>query len=235
MKWAGLLLGLWMGAAGAAPTPAVAPEPGQAPESGGVLRDETFGVRTTQFGLERRVEMYQWRRTAEGFEPVWNSAPIASDDFPPGYRNPAGLPIASERWWADDATLAGRPIDREVLATLGRWLEFRPGFTRLPANLAAAFQPEGYGLGSSENPLRPGIGDVRIRWRELVLPELAGSVELRDGVWRLTPQVARQAVPAEPVVVIAPSATGFLRERWAWLLGVLALVTVAGLVLRRRD
>lgn len=237
MKWAGLLLGLWMGAAAvAAPVPGVVLDIEQAPEPGGVLADRDFGVRSGQFGLERRVEMYQWRRAAEGYRPVWNGAPIDSSGFPPEYRNPPALPIESERWWADKATLAGRPIHREVLATLGRWDEFRPDFARLPANLAAAFQPEGNGLGSSENPLEPAIGDVRIRWRELVLPELEGRIELREGTWRLTPQSAGQALAPEPVVVITPSDTRLLRDRWSWLVGGFALVIVAGVVLRgRRD
>jgi hypothetical protein len=236
MKWAGLLLGLWMGTAAlAAPAPGVVPDVEQTPEPGSALRDQDFGVRSRQFGLERRVEMYQWRRTDEGFRPVWNSAPIDSSGFPPEYRNSPKLPIESRRWWADDATLADRPIHREVLATLGRWVEFRPDFARLPANLAAAFQPEGNGLGSSENPLEPAIGDVRIRWRELVLPELEGRIELREGVWRLTPAVAAHAVaPAEPVVVIDPPDTRLLRDRWSWLVGGLAFVVVAGVVLRGR-
>lgn len=235
MKWAGLVLGLWMGAAVAAPAPGGAPEIEQAPEPGAMLADRDFGVRSRRFGLERRVEMYQWRRTADGFRPVWNSAPIESGAFPPEYRNPPALPIESRRWWAESATLAGRPLHREVLATLGRWIEFRPDFARLPANLAAAFQPEGNGLGSSENPLEPEIGDVRIRWRELVLPELDGRVELRDGVWRLTADVAASAVrPAEPGIVITPHDTRLLRERWSWLVGGLALVIVAGVVLRGR-
>lgn len=235
MRWAGLLLGLCMGASAvAAPAPGVVPDAEQGPDPGGVLADRDFGVRSRQFGLERRVEMYQWRRTDDGFRPVWNSAPIDSSGFPSGYRNPPALPIASERWWADRATLAGRPIHHEVLTTLGRWVEFRPDFARLPANLAAAFQPEGNGLGSSENPLEPEIGDVRIRWRELVLPELEGRTELRGGVWRLTPQSAGQVLAREPVVVITPSDTRLLRDRWSWLVGGLALVIVAGVVLRGR-
>jgi hypothetical protein len=236
MRRAGLLLGLLMGTAAiAAPAPDAVPDPEQAPEPGGVLIDRDFGVRSRQFGLERRVEMYQWRRMPDGYRPVWNGAPIDSGGFPPEYRNPRALPIRSERWWADDATLAGRPIHREVLATLGRWVEFRPDFERLPSNLAAAFQPEGNGLGSSENPLEPVIGDVRIRWHELLLPELEGRVELREGVWRLTPTVAAHAVaPAEPVVVIDPPDARLLRDRWSWLVGGLALVIVAGVVLRGR-
>lgn len=235
MRWAGLLLGLGLAASAvAAPEPGAEPDPAQAPDPGGVLVDRDFGVRSRQFGLERRVETYQWRRAEDGFRPVWKSAPIDSAGFPPEFRNPPALPIESARWWADRATLAGRPIDREVLTTLGRWVEFRPDFARLPANLAAALQPEGNGLGSSENPLEPEIGDVRIRWRELVLPDLEGLIELREGVWRLAPQWAAQARLREPVVVITPPDARALRNRWPWLVGGLALVIVAGVALRGR-
>ncbi|MFC0678952.1 TMEM43 family protein [Lysobacter korlensis] len=238
MRWAGLALGLCIAASAPAAAPSAAPVDVEAqPQSGGVLRDREFGVRSDQFGLERRVEMYQWRRIEQGFQPVWNAAPIDSTGFPPEYGNPPKLPIESERWWAKEATLAGRPIHREVLSTLGRWVEFRPDFARLPANLAAAFQPEGNGLGSSENPLEPGIGDLRIRWHELVLPELEGRVELRDGTWRLAPDAVVPGVaPADPLVVITPPNSRLLRDPWAWMAGTFAIVLMLVAVLYgRRD
>lgn len=247
MRRAGLMLGLLVCAALAAvqsaPSPR-APRSGSAPmleeetpRPGGTLRDRGFGVASQQFGLERHVELYQWRRVGAGFQPVWNSAIIESATFPPQYANPAAMPLQSRRWWAQAPTLAGRPIDREVLVSLGRWTEFRPDFDRLPGNLAASFQPEGNGLGSSENPLEPKIGDIRIRWRELVLPELGGRVELRDGRWRLTREAAAGIVaPAEPTVVIATPYSRVLRDvsPW-WLLLVGAVLAAAwGLVRRLR-
>lgn len=238
MRWAGLALGLCIAAsAPAAPPAAMTVDPEAQPQPGSALHDRDFGVRSDQFGLERRVEMYQWRRTGQEFRPVWNAAPIDSTGFPPEYRNPPRLPIESARWWTDDATLAGRPIHREVLSTLGRWVEFRPDFARLPANLAAAFQPEGNGLGSSENPLEPAIGDLRIRWRELVLPELEGRIELRDGVWRLTPDAVAPGIPpADPLVVLTPPNSRLMRDPWAWMAGVFAIVVMLAAALHgRRD
>ena len=88
-------------------------------------------------------------------------------------------------------------VDPAVLRQLGEWRAFRPSFSALPANLAATFQPEGDGLGSADNPLDPHVGDLRIHWRELVLPALDDRLVLRDGRWRLTP--AAQADAPKPL------------------------------------
>lgn len=248
MTRAGLALGLCLVAASAfatavdapVPTSVAPPEVADAePMPGGVLRDREFGVRSDRFGLERRVEMHQWRRDGAGYRRVWNAAPIDSTSFPPEYRNPPELPLESERWWAPAPMLAGRPLHREVLVALGRWVEFRPDFARLPANLAAAFQPEGNGLGSAENPLAPQVGDIRIRWYELVLPDLDGRVELRDGEWRLVPgAIEATRTPVDPFIALPTTEARVMREPWMWGVGGFALVLVVALVLRgarRRD
>lgn len=215
------------------------PVPEGEPRSGGELDDAEFGVRTDQFGLDRRVEMYQWRRIGEdAYDRVWKAAWIDSSRFSAGHENPPRLPLDSHRWWAPRPSLDGRPLDPAVLKALGRWNEFRPGFSRLPGNLAATFQPEGDGLTSSENPLDPQIGDLRISWRELVLPPLAGEVELLDGVWRLAPGSSPVSVTANPGTVSAADidakAVGDEGDTtwWPWLLG--ALVVLAAVVAWRR-
>lgn len=217
------------------------PSPGE-PTPGEPVRDPEFRVSTRGFGLERQVQMYQWTASDGGFRATWKDAPIDSSSFPDEYRNPQYWPLDSQRWWARDATLAGRPLDPEVLRRLGRWQRFRPDFSRLPANLAASFQPEGDGLGSSDNPTAPAIGDLRIRWRELVLPDLSGRVELRDGRWRLTPRAAAASVaaapPTDPAVDIAPAEVEFQQRWWPWLVGgtVAVLAVIVGLrrMLKRR-
>ncbi|RPE81282.1 TMEM43 family protein [Vulcaniibacterium tengchongense] len=210
----------------AAPLPP--PQPGAAP------RDPDFGVRSRQFGLERQVEMFQWRAADGGYARVWNAAPIDSSGFAPGHANPPRLPLENRRWWAEDATLDGRPIDREVLQVLGQWRTFRPNFSRLPANLAASFQPEGDGLTSAENPLEPRIGDLRIRWRELRLPALDGKVELREGRWRLAvppERAAQQAARAGEAVELPVREEARLLP---WLLGGgVAMLALLAVLLRR--
>ena len=138
--------------------------------------------------------------------------------FAPGHANPPKLPLDNRRWWSDDATLEGKPIDLAVLQTLGQWRVFRPNFSRLPANLAASFQPEGDGLGSAENPLDPQIGDLRITWRELSLPPLEGKVELRGDRWVLSPEAAAQALSAERASTVVELPPGTDQRLLPWLL-----------------
>lgn len=217
-----------------APGPVVPEGP---PRPGTTLEDPDFGVRTGQFGLERTVEMYQWYRDPNGdFQRVWKAGLVESAGYPPGHRNPAAMPMEGRRWWAEAPTLDGRPLDPSVLRALGRWEAFRPGFSRLPANLAATFQPEGDGLSSADNPLDPRVGDLRLRWRELQLPELAGRVELVDGRWELSPGTANAALNARPLPPVdLPEAEGDRKDpRHWWPLVAGLLILGGGLALWRR-
>lgn len=161
------------------------PEPLGAPQPDKTLRDPEFGVIARHLGLERQVEMLQWQASRDGYAKTWSTQPIDSSRFGPQYQNPGRFPLQSRRWVAKAVRVDGKPLDPEILRTLGEWREFRPSFSALPGNLAATFQPEGNGLGSAENPLEPRIGDLRILWRELVLPPLDGRVALKDGRWQL--------------------------------------------------
>src|SRR5690606_900916 len=147
-----------------------------------------------------------------------------------------GVPLESRRWWAEGAMLDGKPLDLSVLKTLGQWQEFRPAFSRLPANLAATFQPEGNGLASSDNPLQPRIGDLRIRWRELQLPPLAGRVVLVDGAWQVSAGAENAALNARrlrPVATVDGGALPDLRRRILLGGGVFLLLVVLVVVVRR--
>lgn len=214
------------------------PQPQGEPSFSGFVEDRDFGVRTSQFGLDRRVEMFQWQRDGDDrYEQVWKPALVDASGFAPGHDNPLSFPLESRRWWATDVTLDGKPLDLAVLKALGQWQDFRPGFTRLPANLAATFQPEGDGLGSSINPLDPQIGDLRIYWRELHLPPLAGHVELRDGRWQLSARTEKAVLNARPLPSVAQDVQVSERSLGPWTLGgALVLVAVIGVSLfgRRR-
>lgn len=169
------------------------------PVSAAPIEDPDFGVRTSQFGLERRVEMYQWQRDGRGgYQQVWKPALVDSSNFEDGHANPRSFPLENRIWWARDVSIDGKPVELSVIKALGQWQDFRPGFTRLPANLAATFQPEGDGLGSALNPLDPNNGDIRIHWRALHLPPLSGKVELRGGKWQLAASPARDAISVTP-------------------------------------
>ena len=51
------------------------------PHVGQATRDPDFRVETRRFGLDRQVEMLQWRRDGDGYELAWNAASIDSSDF----------------------------------------------------------------------------------------------------------------------------------------------------------
>ncbi|MDQ3287928.1 MAG: TMEM43 family protein [Pseudomonadota bacterium] len=239
MIGAGALALLLVGFGALAPgqvAPPVEPVPQGEPRSGGELRDPDFRVTTREFALDRRVEVYQWKATEAGYQRVWHRMPIDSSGFTPGHENPPALLIESDRWWAPNPTLDGAPLDDAVVKSLGRWRPFRPGFSRLPANLAASFQPEGDGLGTAENPLDPQVGDLRVNWYELALPPLAGEVALRNGTWQLKSDIVPLAQDPRAMAsagVAAPAER--VRPLWPWLFVVMLLPVLVIVAIRRRN
>ena len=229
--WCAAAMLLFAGGALAQDAP-VASGPTDAPQPDKSVRDAEFGVVARHYGLERLVEMYQWRAAGTGYVRAWSTQPIDSAHFPAAQANPT-FPLQSRRWLAKSISVDGKPLDPGVLAALGQWRDFRPSFSSLPGNLAVTFQPEGDGLGSAENPLDPQVGDLRIRWRELVLPPLQGRVVLRDGRWRLP---AQQPMPApDPGNGQASTAKTTKPHRAPWLFGSGAIVVlIAALAARRR-
>ena len=213
------------GSVSAQETPLGAPQPDR------TVRDPEFGVVARHIGLERRVEMLQWQAASMGFAKEWSTQPIDSSGFAYGHQNPGALPLRSRSWVAKAVTVEGKPVDPEVIWKLAEWHDFRPSFSALPGNLAATFQPEGDGLGSAENPLDPQIGDLRIRWRDLVLPLLDGKVTLRDGRWQVLqddPVADLRAVSPEP------AQRSVTHRAWPWIVvGLLALL-IGAIGWRRR-
>jgi len=206
--------------------------PIDAPQPDKSVRDAEFGVVARHYGLERLVEMYQWRASGQGYAKAWSDRSIDSTGFAPGHANPA-FPLQGRRWLAKSISIDGKPLDAEVLAALGQWRDFRPGFSSLPGNLAVTFQPEGDGLGSAENPLDPQVGDLRIRWRELVLPPLQGRIVLRGGLWRMAPQAASSIADPGDGQASADTAPAPRRATWLFSSGVV-VVLIAALAARRR-
>ena len=188
--------------------------------------DPVFRVGGRELGLERVVEMYQWTEVGGGYSQAWSSVPIDSSAFAPGHENPP-FPLQPDRWLPGAITVDGHPLDPSVVKALGEWREFRPGFSALPGNLSATFQPEGNGLGSAENPLAPQVGDLRVHWRELVLPPLGERIELRDGRWQLR-------ADAPPVAAGKPADGGWMAAWLPILLGCAGLLLLVILVARKR-
>jgi len=194
-----------------------------APQPDRTVRDPEFGVRARHLGLERRVTMLQWQAVPGGYARAWSEALIDSSAFDAGHRNPSGFPLRSRRWIARTVTIDGKPLAPGVLEAAGIWQDFRPSFNALPANLTATFQPEGNGLGSAENPLDPQIGDLRIQWRDLVLPPLDDRLVLRGDRWELLAPVP--AGKADPALADVPSVAQAPRL-WPWLVSALVLLCV---------
>lgn len=218
--------------------------PQGAPQTQEHLRDAEFGVTTRQFGLQRRVQMYQWQKQAAAYAKVWSEELIDSGAYPQERRNPTRLPMSSRYWIAENVRLDGKPVDEQVLKQFGQWRDFRPNFSALPGNLAVTFQPEGDGLGSAENPLAPQIGDLRITWCEMALPGLAQRVQLQSGRWVPTDSVAQTTQSTTQLAVAdkLPRATAVSRtvslesgnwRRWA-ILGIGVALTAAVWRLRRK-
>jgi hypothetical protein len=205
-----------------------------APQPDRSVRDREFGVVARHYGLERRVEMLQWQRApAGGYTTTWSELPIDSSAFAPGHGNPTVFPLQSRRWTASKITIDGKPLDPAVVQQLGQWRLFRPSFSALPANLAATFQPDGDGLGSADNPLDPHVGDLRIHWRELVLPPLDDRIALRDGRWQLIPTPTAPDA-AQPTPVDESAAAPGTDKHWAWWLLVAFVVAALALAARYR-
>lgn len=204
-----------------------APDSDPAPSN--PLEDPDFRVESRQFGLERRVEMFQWRQDADGgYSRVWNAAPIDSSDFDEAHRNPPRLPVRNREWWVASVTLDGRPLPLDVVRQLGQWQPLHPNFSRLPVSFAARFQPEGLGLSSAVNPLAPRIGDVRVTWHEFVLPPLAGKVDLRGDTWQMSARAAAASPTARVAVDIAAATRTPARRLRPWVIA-LAVGALAGL------
>jgi hypothetical protein len=208
------------------------------------VRDVEFGITAHEFGLERRVEMLQWQATPHGYQRVWSDEPIDASRFDAAHSNPVDWPLPGRRWLVRSATLDGKPVDPAIFGALGEWQDFRPSFSALPGNMAATFQPEGDGLGSADNPLAPEIGDLRIRWRQLVLPPLQGRVRLVADRWQPVPSEGADVTAAGAVA--APSATSPTTPsptnpaasarpvaRW-WLGGGAIIVLLVAAAARRR-
>ncbi len=211
------------------------------PHSASPLRDPDFGVESRGVTLEREVQMYQWREvdTDDGprYRKAWSPLAVDSSRFaqPQGHENPPlSFPIDPARWNATRSfTLGGHPLDPAIEVHAGQWRTLRPDPARVPPNLAASFQPDGEGLSSSQDPRRPQIGDIRLRWRERRAAPIATPIALRDGRWVAdtsvqapvpAPAAAAEGAPGDATSQQAPLRMFIYVGAIAAILGLLALV-----------
>ena len=217
-------------------SPAIAAPHGEV-ESTLPVADPIFGFSTRALALERRIEMLQWQRDAQGaYVTRWSAAQIDSSGFDKQHANPADLPFNGERWWTRDARLDGQPVSPDLLAALDAWQPYAPNLSQLPPNLAASFGfdhdglenggPDGNWLSSSQDPKHPAVGDVRLRWRILERALPPAGVALRDGRWDLA-IAGVAATPKSATMPIASTANQtWIQRIFGAHLALLAIVAV---------
>lgn len=154
----------------------------------GTPEDSVFGLSAAgAVGMERRVEMYQWaeeqssetKKTLGGGEETvttytysrkWSDTPIKSSDFrqQDGHQNP-DMPVASERFAVDTATVGIFRVDGRSVANLGKESPMRTT-AETAAQIGAALggdrpvTSDATTVFVSENRQQPAIGDLRIRF-----------------------------------------------------------------------
>lgn len=204
------------------------PAPQGMVESSLPVEDPVFGFSMRALALERRVEMLQWQRDAQGaYTTQWSVAHVDSSGFDPTHANPAELPFNGERWWTRDARLDGRPVSPNLLAALDAWQPYAPDLRQLPPNLAASFQPDGEWLSTAQDPKHPAVGDVRLRWRILERAAPPPGIALYKGRWELPADIAA-AAPQSAIAPVAPSAGGgWMQRTFGGHLKLLAIIGVA--------
>ena len=104
--WCAAAMLLFAGGALAQDAP-VESGPTDAPQPDKSVRDAEFGVVARHYGLERLVEMYQWRAAGQAYAKTWSAQPIDSVGFAPGHANPP-FPLKSRRWLAKSISIDGK-------------------------------------------------------------------------------------------------------------------------------
>ncbi|HTA66314.1 MAG TPA: TMEM43 family protein [Xanthomonadaceae bacterium] len=245
------IAGVWQpvaNAAGPAPTASTSTAtPHGRIESTAEVADPIFLIHARVLGLERSVEMLQWRRfdtPASHYETTWSAGHIDSSAFDATHRNPADFPFNGERWWTADASLDGHPVSAGVLGVVDAWTAFKPDLSQLPTNLAVSFQPDGEWLSTSQDPVHPQVGDVRVRWQAMPSAAAPAGVRLVDGKWEMPSKpVAVASLPVSAPAQPLPTSGAFgaikawiqqMFGAWAAGLAVAGVVLALGLLALRR-
>lgn len=206
----------------------------------GVVADPAFGVSTPALGLAREVRMYQWIETPvpgelpgqpPSYRQDWAAEAVDSSAFaePQGHANPGPLPFASARWFAERALFSGEPVHGAGLwRELDGWQPLSPDPTALPPNLALLFVPDGDGLTSSDDPNRPQIGDLQVRWLALPGGPVRGPLRREGGVlaaFHDGARLVRVSMPADGLVGLDEHPNP-ARDLWLWLLVAVPLAAL---------
>lgn len=145
--------------------------------------DTQLGIGADAILLMRFAQMLQWREACEGtncsYKEVWSPQSIDSGKFPADHRNPARLPITTERFAAAEIRLGAFRVDATASGTYrlgGQHMKPVPYPVKsadLPSNLAMTFRDASGELYAGD-PQHRQVGDVRVSYR--IIP--AGKVEI---------------------------------------------------------
>lgn len=135
----------------------------------GVAIDTDLGISSDAALVLREVEMYQWheRCLADACtqHAEWSSDPVDSSRFaePTGHANPTSFPLAAASFAAPLPRVGAFLVDPDLLATLPSVP--RPvSAAELAPNLAASFRDVDGALFSGDDPAKPVVGDLRVRY-----------------------------------------------------------------------
>jgi len=154
--------------------------------------DTDFAVRGSGYGLQRKVEFFQWKEktssetrkklgggeetvTTYQYEKLWSDRPIDSGSFkhPDGHRNPAPL-LSSRMFLVPTASLGAFQITGEQLSGLGTSEPVSPSTetqNAIKAKLNKPVTASDTTLFVGQDSASPQVGDLRVSYLSWTAPE----------------------------------------------------------------
>lgn len=149
------------------------------------VSDPLFGVSAPAIKLRRDVEMYQWTEeqksetrkklgggeetvTTYSYQKKWSSSLVDSAQFrePTGHANPEEMPVESETFVAGDVMVGAFHLPDGLVGMINNFqalsLREKGGVT---ASFSAPITLSNGGYYVGENPQKPAVGDLRIRFQ----------------------------------------------------------------------
>lgn len=171
----------------------------------GIAVDHEFDISAPEgsAGLERTVEMYQWRQTSKSetttrlggseetittysYDKVWSETPIDSSDFkqPQGHQNPE-MAFESRTFPVESASVGGISLEPEIFDGLGE-LKSLPTNEDLVSAVQAVVGPDRTVTAQNGKVLvRAGeagnIGDLRVGYAERSIDQISVVGLVEDG------------------------------------------------------
>ncbi len=157
----------------------------------GPVLDAEFGVQVSEaLRLRRVVEMYQWRqeshkkkrKQAGGSEKTvttytyhldWSPRLIDSSSFKQsGHQNPTRMPYQASEFGAGTVGLGAFVLGPELVTRLSGWTDLRVSSGQ-PQSLSGRLKAFEGGFYQGQDPTRPQLGDVRIRYQYVPAGEVS--------------------------------------------------------------